>query len=252
MSDSPPSSSLYEMLSALADGEASSFEQRRILDEMSRDKELRLAWRRMLLVRGILRDDAREQLGSDISERVCQSLTALPPRPARHRALLAVSGGALAAALLAAVFLSPWQSLLQDTPPSQAAVERYMEWHSELPALPALGSRRARLARPVSLSAASRPAAVLRQNRRLRPVSWLRQGEVEILRFSDGLQTISVFVEPVPEPETEQVLRRGSVLAYSRIVGAEQELDRLTVVGEMSLEDARAMADQVVRYALGI
>jgi len=242
-----PSSSLYEMLSALADGEASSFEQRRILQEMSRDRELRLAWQRMLLVRSALRDEARGQLGTDVSERVRQALSAEPSRPVRRRWVLAAAGGGVAAALLAAILFLPGYFPPRDAI-SRTAVERYMEWHSELPDLPALGSRRARLARPVSLAAAPQQSTVLRRDGRLRPVSWLRQGEVEILRFTDGLQTISVFMEPIAEPESEQVRRQGSMLAYSRTAGEGQDLERLTVVGELSLEKARAIIGQVIRH----
>ena len=236
------------MLSALADGEASSFEQRRILQEMSRDKELRLAWQSMLLVRSALRDEARGQLGTDISEQVRQALSAEPFRPVRRRWVFAAAGGSIAAALLAAIIFLPGYFPPRDAI-SRSAVERYMEWHSELPDLPALGSRRARLARLVSLTAAPQQSTVLLRDRRLRPsVSWLRQGEVEILRFTDGLQTISVFMEPIAGPESEQVRRQGSMLAYSRMAGEGQDLERMTVVGELSLEKARAIIEQVIRY----
>ena len=252
---SPPSP--HEMLSALVDGEASPFEQRRILLELARDDELRLAWQRMLLVRGVLRGQTQYSSGG-VAERVSQALAAEPPRARQRGRLLALSGAA-AAAVLALLLFAPWQSLLPaGALPANAAAKHYIQWHSELPALPALGSRRSRLGLPVSLRAmpgrqgwpvTGQAAPIVRPDEPLRPVTWLRQGEVEILRFTNGLSTISVFVEPIAIPEAERVLRQGKVLAYSRMVGEGGALDRLTVVGELSPEDARAVAEQVMRYA---
>jgi sigma-E factor negative regulatory protein RseB len=63
--------------------------------------------------------------------------------------------------------------------------------------------------------------------------------------YSDGLATVSVFIEPgapmVDEPEEAQ--RRGPVTALSRQVGNA----RVTVVGEVPPSTAQSIADSVVR-----
>jgi len=65
--------------------------------------------------------------------------------------------------------------------------------------------------------------------------------------YSDGLATVSVFIEPgaprLSEPEESQ--RRGPVTAFSRQVGDA----RVTVVGEVPPSTAQSIAESVVRSA---
>jgi sigma-E factor negative regulatory protein RseB len=63
--------------------------------------------------------------------------------------------------------------------------------------------------------------------------------------YSDGLATVSVFIEPGAPPlaEPEESQRRGSMSAFTRRVGDA----RVTVVGEVPPLTARSIAESVVR-----
>jgi sigma-E factor negative regulatory protein RseB len=60
--------------------------------------------------------------------------------------------------------------------------------------------------------------------------------------YSDGLATVSVFIEPgAPAADPEPVQRRGPLSAFTRQVGDA----RVTVVGEVPPTTARSIADSV-------
>jgi len=62
--------------------------------------------------------------------------------------------------------------------------------------------------------------------------------------YSDGLASLSVFIEPAAASDTSEALpRRGPINAYARRVGDSM----VTVVGEIPAETARAVAQAVER-----
>jgi sigma-E factor negative regulatory protein RseA len=64
---------LKQSLSAAIDDEADAFELRRVLDELSRDPELRVAWNRYHLIGSALRGE-RRTVRSDMRERIWMAL----------------------------------------------------------------------------------------------------------------------------------------------------------------------------------
>jgi len=103
------SEQLREGLSALIDGETGEREAARLLDQITRDAELKAAWERYHFVSDVLRNDLPRVFGEDLVERVRRSIETEPVmfrRRQRPAAVLKpVAGFALAASIaVVAVF----------------------------------------------------------------------------------------------------------------------------------------------------
>jgi len=97
------SEQLREGLSALVDGETDEREAARLLDQLTRDAELKAAWERYHLMSDVLRNNPPLVSGEDLVERVRHSIDTEPvmfrPRPPRAAALKPLAGFALAASI---------------------------------------------------------------------------------------------------------------------------------------------------------
>ena len=75
---------MKEKISALADGELSDFETRRILSELSSNSEYREFWRNIHKAKEALKDDKEIFLDVDISSKVSSSLNKIRSQPSRQ------------------------------------------------------------------------------------------------------------------------------------------------------------------------
>lgn len=101
---------MNEKLSALMDGELSEIEERRALDEMSKDARLRTSWERYHLIRAAITRQLEIVVRPGLTDRIYSGLEdpVVQARPPVHRRLMA---GAALAASVAAVALYGIQSL---------------------------------------------------------------------------------------------------------------------------------------------
>lgn len=101
----------YEHLSALVDDEAGEFEGRRLVEELSKNAEVRARWARYHLIGEAMRGGLPPRLAPDLAARVSRALEAEPPlrRPSSRwtpRLLKPVVGFALAAGVAVVSVLS--------------------------------------------------------------------------------------------------------------------------------------------------
>ena len=75
---------MKEKISALADGELSDFETRRILSELSSNSEYREFWRNIHKAKEALKDDKEIFLDVDISSKISSSLNKIRSQPSRQ------------------------------------------------------------------------------------------------------------------------------------------------------------------------
>jgi sigma-E factor negative regulatory protein RseA len=111
------SEKLRESLSAVVDGEADEFELRRVLDELPKDPQLRVAWSRYHLIGAVLRSERvvsaslRERVWAELDleetaeEPVLESQAAPPSAQRRNPMVARVMGVAVAAVVAAGVVL---------------------------------------------------------------------------------------------------------------------------------------------------
>lgn len=65
---------------------------------------------------------------------------------------------------------------------------------------------------------------------------------IDMLMYTDGLTTFSVFIEAVTDAPPEGVGQRGATLVYAASVMRDEKLHRLTVVGEIPVAAAEQIA----------
>ncbi len=109
---------MNEKLSAFIDAEVDELEERRVLDALASDTELRTAWERYHLMRAAIRNELDDVLVPGLSERIAQRIQTAPSLRTRKSFGKIVSGsvvkavGALAiAASVAAVAIVSLQTL---------------------------------------------------------------------------------------------------------------------------------------------
>ena len=105
---------IKERISALADGELSEFEVRRVLDEIEKEPDLRNYWDLLQITRRSLVNEDLGRLDIDISGRVRRELTGRKPKVLQensshsvYKTYLAATAG-LALILGVNFFLTPW------------------------------------------------------------------------------------------------------------------------------------------------
>lgn len=69
---------------------------------------------------------------------------------------------------------------------------------------------------------------------------------IDMLMYTDGLTTFSIFIEPVDSTPPEGAGQRGATLVYATKVMRDNQLHRLTVVGEIPVAAAEQIAAGVV------
>ena len=91
---------IKEKISALADGELSEFEVRRVLDEIEKEPDLRNYWDLLQITRRSLINEDLGNIGIDISGRVRRELTGIKPQAiknyssySRYKSYLAATAG---------------------------------------------------------------------------------------------------------------------------------------------------------------
>lgn len=116
-----------EQLSALVDNELGEFEERRILDELGRDPQLRDTWQRYHLIRAAIVNELDHVPSRTSTERVSAMLAAEPVVTTRRSAgqLPRIAGGLAIAATVAGMAIFGLQTLgppvASNPPPSSPA-----------------------------------------------------------------------------------------------------------------------------------
>jgi sigma-E factor negative regulatory protein RseB len=72
------------------------------------------------------------------------------------------------------------------------------------------------------------------------------QDDIDMLMYSDGLSSFSIFVEQASSPIPEGVAQRGATLAAMDNISIEGKIYRVTVVGEIPIVSAQKIAQQIV------
>jgi sigma-E factor negative regulatory protein RseA len=189
-----------EQLSALVDNELSEFEERRILQELDRDPQLRGAWQRYHLIRAAIANELDHVPSHASTDRIAAMLAAEPVVTARRSAgqLPRMAGGLAIAATVAGIAIFGLQTL---SPPATT--------------------------RPAPTS----PASMVSD----KPAAPLVAGTTRAVDPSAAIQTVrsSNTRWDTPEPEDEQMLdvylvqhsefasagMRGMLPSYARVVG---------------------------------
>jgi sigma-E factor negative regulatory protein RseB len=68
---------------------------------------------------------------------------------------------------------------------------------------------------------------------------------MEMLMFTDGLATFSVFIEPAVDTVPEGVAQRGATLAMMTGVEYQNKIYRVTIVGEIPVITAQRLAQGI-------
>ena len=118
-----------EHLSAVFDGEATDFEQKRLVDELLKDDDLKQSWSRYALIGDVLREPETTQVaGSDFLANIQQqiekeeSYSQVALKPAANQSTWRKQAGSLAlAASIAAISVLGVQSLMNSNTAGQSA-----------------------------------------------------------------------------------------------------------------------------------
>ena len=102
---------MKEKLSSLIDDELDELDERRVLNALATDAELRRTWGRYHLIRAAVTRQLGTMTGSDLSDRVLARLDAEVPAAAPALRFWPLAGGFAAAASLAAVAILGLQTL---------------------------------------------------------------------------------------------------------------------------------------------
>jgi sigma-E factor negative regulatory protein RseA len=133
-----------EQLSALVDNELGEFEERRILEELDRDPQLRAAWQRYHLIRAAIANELDHVPSHTSTERLSATLAAEPVVTTRRSAgqLPRIAGGLAIAATVAGIAILGLQTL---SPPvtSNATSSSPASMVSAKPAAPRVAGTRA-------------------------------------------------------------------------------------------------------------
>ena len=88
---------IKERISALADGELSEFEVRRVLDEIEKEPDLRNYWDLLQITRRSLVNEDLGRLDIDISDRIRRELTGRKPKALQENTSYSIYKNYLAA-----------------------------------------------------------------------------------------------------------------------------------------------------------
>jgi len=120
------STKFEEKISALVDNELTSFESRRIIDELEGDSALQRRWERYHLVGDLLRDEVPARLDRSFAASVMERIndeTVPDMAPSRSNVWLKPAAGFAIVATVAVVSLFSLKSLTSVSPPQAVAIE---------------------------------------------------------------------------------------------------------------------------------